>query len=48
MDAADSNLQSKANNNVRGRYASLYQLACRGGLSLGALLTGVITANWGV
>ncbi len=45
---ASSNLQTKANNQVRGRYASLFQLAFRSGLSFGALTTGIFTHHWGI
>ena len=33
--SANSNVQLKATNSVRGRYSSLYQLALRGGMALG-------------
>lgn len=46
--SANSNLQLKAGNHVRGRYLSLYQLALRGGMSLGALLTGAATSRFGI
>ncbi len=45
---ANSNLQLMATNKVRGKYASLFQLAFRGGLSLGALTTGLMTSQWGI
>jgi predicted MFS family arabinose efflux permease len=46
--AANSNLQARALNSVRGRYASVYQLAFRGGLALGGLLTGLVSAKVGI
>ena len=45
---ANSNLQLQATNQVRGRYASLFQLVFRGGLSLGALVTGLCTSRFGI
>jgi len=46
--ASNSNLQSRATNHVRGRYASLYQLSFRGGIALGALLTGFVASRFGI
>jgi predicted MFS family arabinose efflux permease len=46
--AANSNLQLRANDHARGKYASLYQLAFRGGISLGGLLTGAVAGHLGI
>lgn len=46
--SANSNLQFRATDQTRGRYISLFQLALRGGVALGGLVTGVLTSQWGV
>jgi MFS family permease len=46
--AANSLLQSAASPRLLGRTVSLYMLAMRGGLSLGALLTGASASVLGV
>ncbi len=46
--SANSNMQLKAGNKARGQYTSLYQLSFRGGMALGALLTGLMTSHFGV
>jgi predicted MFS family arabinose efflux permease len=45
--AANSILQMGAKNSGRGKVASLLQLAIRGGLSLGALFTALLTSHLG-
>ena len=46
--SANSNIQFSAADHTRGRYASLFQLSFRGGLALGALLTGVCSSYLGI
>lgn len=46
--AANSVLQATASSNVLGRTVSLYMLAMRGGISLGAMLSGVLVSLLGV
>jgi predicted MFS family arabinose efflux permease len=41
-------LQENASNAIRGRIASLYQLALSGGLSAGALITGFMVSKFGI
>ena len=46
--AANSFLQETASNKVRGRVASLFQLALHGGLSIGGFATGLTSAYFGI
>jgi MFS family permease len=46
--AANSLLQATASPQLLGRTVSLYMLAIRGGMSIGALLTGVTVTAFGV
>lgn len=46
--AVNSILQKSASNHIRGRVISLFQLALHGGLALGGLLTGAISAPLGL
>lgn len=41
-------LQQNANNSIRGRIVSLYQLALAGGISMGALLTGFTVSQFSI
>ncbi len=43
-----SGLQKLATNNVRGRVSSLFQLSMQGGLSIGSLLTGIVSSTLGI
>jgi predicted MFS family arabinose efflux permease len=46
--AANAILQSSIDGRIRGRVASMYTLALRGGAPLGSLATGIVTTHWGV
>jgi MFS family permease len=46
--AANGYLQRRAGDHIRGRVASLFQLAIHGGMSLGSLLTGFTSTQWGI
>ena len=46
--AANSILQSSIDGRIRGRIASLYTLALRGGAPIGNLVTGVVATHWNV
>jgi predicted MFS family arabinose efflux permease len=46
--AANSLLQATARPQLLGQTVSLYMLAMRGGMSVGALLTGITVSRWGV
>jgi MFS family permease len=45
--AANSILQGSIDGHLRGRVASIYTLALRGGAPLGNLATGVVVSHWG-
>lgn len=46
--AANSILQSSIDGRIRGRVASMYTLALRGGAPIGSLATGIVASHWGV
>jgi len=45
---ANSNVQLNASDQMRGRYASLFQLSFRSGIALGGLITGIATSYFGI
>jgi MFS family permease len=46
--AASSVLQSSIDDGLRGRVASIFSLALRGGAPIGNLATGLVVSRWGV